>query len=240
MRFKIRLLPERGGLLPYNYNHFLAGVLYRAFRAADLELAKSLHESRDIKLYTFSELKGGVPVSRGLRFNDSACFYLSSPRDRLMRTAVEGLLDSGSISIGPLSFRLESMEVLKPPTFNGSSLRFRTLSPICVTTKKPKDGRLIQWDLYPKEPQFYTNIRRNLIRKYELLHGHPPENTDLILGTPTWTKPVRLRIKDTYHRASHMAFEARGSKELLHVGYECGLGEKNSMGFGMVEVDESS
>lgn len=236
MRVRILLTPESGETLPFNYNHFLAGVLYRAFRAADIELAQSLHASQDIKLYTFSELKGGVPVSRGLRFNDSAWFYLSSPRERLMRTAVEGLLDFGSISIGSLSLRLEAMEVLKPPTFNGSSLRFRTLSPICVTTKKPVEGRLVQWDLYPKEPQFYTNIRRNLIRKYELLHGHTPENTDLILGTPTWTKPVRLRIKDTYHRASHMAFEAWGARELLELGYECGFGEKNSMGFGMVEV----
>jgi CRISPR-associated endoribonuclease Cas6 len=240
MRVKILLTPENGGTLPFNYNHFLAGVLYRAFRAANLELAHSLHESRDIKLYTFSELKGGFPVSRGLRFEDKAWFYLSSPRDRLMRTAVEGLLDSGSVTIGSLSFRLEAMEVLRPQSFNGSSLHFHTLSPICVTTKKPKDGHLVQWDLYPKEPQFYTNIRRNLIKKYEFLHDRPPANTGLILSTPTWTKPVRLKIKDTYHRATHMTFEAQGSKELLHVGYECGFGEKNSMGFGMVEVDDAS
>ncbi len=33
-----------------------------------------------------------------------------------------------------------------------------------------------------------------------------------------------------------MVFEARGSVDLLKIGYEAGFGERNSMGFGMVKV----
>jgi CRISPR-associated endoribonuclease Cas6 len=235
MRCKISLMVEGGGTLPFNYNHFLAGVLYRAFRTANLELAKSLHESRDIKLYTFSEIKGGKPSSQGLHFNNKAWFYLSSPRSELMRAAVEGLLASGSVTLGPLSFHLDSMEILKPPVFNGSPMVFRTLSPICVTTMREVDGKLKQWDLYPNEQKFYHNLVENLVKKYIMLHAIPPKNKTLEIKVLS-SHPVRIRIKDTYHRASHMVFLAHGSKELIEIGYECGFGEKNSMGFGMVEV----
>jgi len=33
-----------------------------------------------------------------------------------------------------------------------------------------------------------------------------------------------------------MTFEANGDRGLLEMGYEAGFSEKNSMGFGMVEV----
>jgi CRISPR-associated endoribonuclease Cas6 len=33
-----------------------------------------------------------------------------------------------------------------------------------------------------------------------------------------------------------MVFGAKGSKELLGIGYNAGFGERNSMGFGMVKV----
>lgn len=33
-------------------------------------------------------------------------------------------------------------------------------------------------------------------------------------------------------------FTARGNVELLKLGYSAGFGEKNSLGFGMVEVKE--
>ena len=35
-------------------------------------------------------------------------------------------------------------------------------------------------------------------------------------------------------------FTIRAPRELIEIGYECGFGEKNSMGFGMVKVDTKS
>lgn len=86
------------GLLPYNYNHHLAGLLYGAFREADLELAHSLHISKGIKLYTFSQLIGGRATREGIRFT-RAHFYLPSPRGEVMRAAVEGILETARIGL---------------------------------------------------------------------------------------------------------------------------------------------
>ena len=39
----------------------------------------------------------------------------------------------------------------------------------------------------------------------------------------------------TYHRAYMMDLNLEGDSELIEFAYDAGLGEKNSMGFGMVE-----
>jgi CRISPR-associated endoribonuclease Cas6 len=36
--------------------------------------------------------------------------------------------------------------------------------------------------------------------------------------------------------ANEIPFTLSGNSELIKVGYECGFGEKNSTGFGMVEL----
>lgn len=237
MRVKISFTGR--GFVPFNYNHYLAGVLYRAFREADLELAYSIHTSKSIKHFTFSDLRGGRAVRKGLIFERGGHFLLSSPRHEVLTAAVEGLLDEGVLQIGSERFQLQAMEVLPQPDFS-SPLKLRTLSPINVTTMIDTPSGPKPWDLNPSQPKFYDNLRRNLVKKYELFHGRPPANAEVELSPPTFTKQRRIRIRDTFHRCYIMDFEARGSRELLEMGYEAGFGEKNSMGFGMVEVVERS
>ena len=49
-------------------------------------------------------------------------------------------------------------------------------------------------------------------------------------------KPKRHRIINTYHRCVLGEFIVQGDKDLIEFGYDCGFGEKNSMGFGMVKM----
>ncbi|MDK2954420.1 MAG: CRISPR-associated endoribonuclease Cas6, partial [Kosmotoga sp.] len=51
--------------------------------------------------------------------------------------------------------------------------------------------------------------------------------------------PKRFEVKPgIFQRAWHLVFKAYGDEELIRVGYQAGFGEKNSLGFGMVKVDE--
>ncbi|HEY9186303.1 MAG TPA: CRISPR-associated endoribonuclease Cas6, partial [Ignavibacteria bacterium] len=45
----------------------------------------------------------------------------------------------------------------------------------------------------------------------------------------------RINIKGNYHRCFMMNFKMEADPRLIKFAYDCGLGEKNSMGFGMVE-----
>ena len=233
MRIKVSL--NGRGLIPFNYNLALAGAVYGPIKRVDIDLASKIHSSTDYKYFTFSLLQ--IPEreisSQGIYVVDGCYFLVSSPIRDIVTCFVEGILEHPEVRIGPVHFDVESVEVLKMPKFNGN-VTFSTVSPIIVRTAQKDDDRLRIIDLYPTDAKFYENLKSNLIKKYKDLRNE--EKDEISFSAPFSTKFMRIQIKDTYHRASLMKFEAEGDGELLKLGYEAGFGEKNSMGFGMVRV----
>lgn len=229
-------------LLPYNYNYHLSSAIYSAFEEADPGLADYLHRSDEIKLYTFSRLLAQDREKReeGLLIRPPVHLYVSTGKELIMKTGVEGSLSKGKLRVGDIEFQIRSIEILEEPDFSRAEDEFiegKTLSPVNTTTKRKKDGELKSWDLYPNELQFYENLRRNLLKKYEMIHKEKPEDRYLDLDIGDDFKPERIQIRNTMHRASTFHFRVRGSPELIKTAYDCGLGEKNSMGFGCIDLD---
>ena len=218
-----------------NYNYYVASFVYRCIKLSDLWLSLGLHFNDGFKFFTFSRIdvprrKFKIVGDKMIIESDVVNLYFSTPKPEIAESFVEGLLKDPNVKIGSLELVVSSVKVLKEHEIKNKAT-FATLSPINVTTVK--DGR--PYDLYPNDPKFYENLKRNLIRKYIALRGEVPENTDLIIK-PLKVKPKRIKVKNTYHRCVEMIFKAEGSKELLELGYKAGFGERNSMGFGMVKV----
>ncbi len=95
----------------------------------------------------------------------------------------------------------------------------------------------------PDDPAFSDLIRQNLIRKHDAIYGKPPQNDALTFSFDE--KYIRRKqghvtrlvdYKGIKVRGILCPFHVSGSTALIQVGYECGFGDKNSSGFGMVEV----
>ncbi len=239
MRAKL-VLESNEVLLPYNYNYHLSSAIYSAFENADPDLADYLHRSKEIKLYTFSRLliqKRKVKED-GLLIEGPVHLYISTGKELIMKAGIEGALSKGKLRVGDVEFLIRSIEILEKPNFSKALdgyIEGKTLSPVNTTTKRMKDGELKSWDLYPDDIQFYENLRRNLLKKYEMIHGEKPEDRYFDLKIREFKKE-RVKIRNTMHRASTFHFHLRGSPKLIKTAYDCGLGEKNSMGFGCIEV----
>jgi len=235
MRAKVSLTGK--GQIPFNYNLALAGAVYSNIKRVNSDLAYTIHSSTNYKYFTFSLLQ--IPKrkisSNGIYVEDGAHFLVSSPIRDIVACFVEGILERPKVRIGEIKFHVEEVEVLKKPEFNEKVL-FSTISPIIVRTAEEKNGSLRIVDLYPTDTKFYENLKDNLIKKYKKLYNGNSKN--ISFSPPLSTKFMRIQIKNTYHRASLMVFEAEGDSELLRLGYETGFGEKNSMGFGMVKISE--
>jgi len=233
MRAKVSLKGK--GQIPFNYNLALAGAVYSNIKRVNSDLAYTIHSSINYKYFTFSLLQ--IPKrkvsSQGIYVEDNAYFLVSSPIRDIVASFVEGILENPEVRIGKVRFDVESVEVSKIPEFNGGAV-FSTVSPIVVRTVEEENGKLRIRDLYPTDIKFYENLKSNLIKKYENLYNE--EKEDISFSRPFSTKFMRIQIKNTYHRASLMVFEAKGDGKLLKLGYEAGFGEKNSMGFGMVKI----
>jgi len=244
-------------LLPYTYPYHLASAIYHSLAKVSPEMAAELHDRRGFKFFTFSWLQ--VPrrraESEGLRVLSRHCrFYISSPDEQLFHALMRGLLETPMITLNGRSFEVQGIGVLPPEPVRPGDW-FSTLSPIMLRVsidrrslgngesggeggpggltgqKRPKGGGV--WDVLPGDPRFGEQLARNLVHKYEAFQGVPPQGTLSVLEVRRG-RPKRMSIRGTWHRVAHMVLRLGGNSELIRFGYEVGLGERNSLGFGMI------
>lgn len=238
MRLKISLASSKSNLLiPFNYNHILSAIIYR--KIADLDLAAKLHFSKDFKFFTFSQLyfSKWKRTPKGIISHDGKLhFYISSPNEQLIKSLVEGHLENTEVEFKGEKLLVEQIELLKKPEFK-SKMKFKTMSPISASIKREIDGKLKIWDLGPGDERFYESVQKNLVNKYTSFYGEYDGDTWIRLKPDMKTaKRRRIEIKGDFHRGYMMKFEMEADPRLMDFAYDCGLGERNSMGFGMVDL----
>lgn len=247
MRIKITCDIGEGIRLPINYNYFLTGVIYQFLKESDPEYAHFLHqdgyeqENRRFKLFTFSQLMAQRKIQDDqIHFRSPLTWYISSSQEPFLENFAAALMQTGILQIERHRMRVQDVEVLRQPRF-GPQMTFRCLSPITMSTVRERDDT--PYYCLPDDPQFSELVRRNLIRKYEAVHQHPPtEKSFAMTFDQAYLDKRKGRVtrlvdfKGTKIRGILSPFHVIGAPELIRIGYECGFGDKNSMGFGMVEV----
>ncbi|WP_010479700.1 CRISPR-associated endoribonuclease Cas6 [Thermococcus zilligii] len=242
MRFLIKLIPEREEFrVPYNHQHHLQGLVYRRIQRMDPDLSLRLHQPKAPKLFTYSlfmaeerKFEKEKPYFTG---KGHGFFYFSTAVPEIAEAFIGGLLENPEVELWGERFTVKEVRALYEPE-RLSGRKFVTLSPVVVSTTKQILGKPRSYDLTPTDPEFYEHIRENLIEKYTALTGRPPEGGEVGIDV-LLAKPKRFEVKPgIFQRAWHLVFRARGDEGLLRVGYLAGFGEKNSIGFGMVKVDE--
>lgn len=242
MRIKINLKAKNNFKVPFNYNHILSSIIYN--KIEDLELAEKLHNSNSFKFFNFSQLgiskrkivKDGI-ISKNGKLN----FYLSSPDDMVMNNIVSGFVNDLEIKFKNETLVVEKVEALKTPPFHEKS-EFKTISPIIIRDIQEIDGKLKRIDLAPCD-KFFKGIETNLVKKYCIFNDikHTDKKIE-VYSEMANVKRKRIKIpkgeNTTYHRAYMMDLVIKGDIELIKFAYEVGLGEKNSMGFGMIKYIE--
>ena len=242
MRLEIILKGKNNFKVPFNYNHILSSIIYN--KIADLNFANEVHSSKSFKFFTFSQIY--IPKRRivkdGIIAKDGVIsFYISSPNDFLIKSLVDGFLEDLEISFQNQKLTIQKIEALKTPEFSSKS-EFKTLAPIIVRTKKEIDGELKIWDLAPSD-KFFKSLENNLIKKYIKFNNLTKTDKKInIYSDMNFVKRKRISInKDnatTHHRAYMMDLILEGDLDLIEFAYDVGIGEKNSMGFGMVKLLE--
>ena len=257
MRLKIVLESDRVSRVPIDHHDLMRGVIYRWLSASDADFARKTHDDgygdgvRNVKLFTFSQLRVPRSLRRLEPSRDTLAispgqieWWISSPIDDFLRHEVQGLLSGGqSLQVGSeASLRVAGVEAFSTPTF-APSMRFSCLTPIVASIPDP-DGRPTARYLTHEQPEAFSEaIRRNLLRKHQLVHGALPEDLSLTLTfAPEYLaerRPTKLRrIRDISVRGVEAPFTMEGSPALMQTGWECGLGEKNGCGFGMIELNK--
>jgi CRISPR-associated endoribonuclease Cas6 len=265
MRFKLTLQVDRqafGDCLPLNYQYELSAFIYRAIAQADNDYSEWLHENgfrlngRPFKLFTFSNLivpKYFIDKSNARLWIDCERveWLVSFLPEASTEKFVIGLFSEQFFQIGDrksvVQFRVEQIESLPTPMFK-PVMRFRPLSPVCLSQR---DDNLKNNYISPANPDASPLILSNLQNKYESFYGQKHSE----LPTPNQGKPLDFAFRVIGEPKSKLIciktnteaqtlvrgydrffFEMTAPPELMQIAYQCGIGEKNSMGFGMIEA----
>lgn len=256
MRLVVHGLLARETPFPINHQGLLAGLVYHLLGVSDPDYARFLHDegyrpaddrAQRFKLFTFSWLHARRRrVTGGTLYlgPGPVDWFLSSPVHDFLVHGTTGLLAAGSVlRVGPAELPIVGIESLPAPVF-GNVAHFTCLSPIVATLPRP-DGST-QYLRPCDSDAFSEAVRRNLLKKHALIHGGPPRNDTLRLDFKAAylakdTKhggTKKITIKNTDHIGAFAPLTLTGSPELIQTGFTCGLGGKNSAGFGMVDVDQ--
>ena len=237
MRAQLKLNIDKNVIIPFNYQYHLSSMIYHFLSVSDSEYAKRLHEYQKYKFFTYSwlDIPNRTITKDGMKSNDGHVFLqLSSPNDTFLSVFLEGMFQEQVLKIGNLEAYPEEIQVIETPE---SFDILKTISPICLRTQEEIDGKLKGKDLLPNHSKFFENLKKNLKNKYEMYYDKECQmdfNLEILSA-----EPKRIQIKNSFVRCSNLIFKIEGDYDFIKFGYECGFGEKNSMGFGMVEEKKS-
>ncbi|AFH48903.1 Putative RAMP superfamily DNA repair protein [Ignavibacterium album JCM 16511] len=259
MRLKIELHTNHTRSLPFNYHYQFSSAIYLLLKFGSPEFSDFLHNigykvnGRQYKLFSFAVKFEQYKTTQREIILESPRLNLTvtSPKiDEFIKNFVIGSFERTffNISIGGSEhkFLIRNMELLPEPDFI-NEMSFTMTSPMVLSTLKEFNGKTSTYYLRPDDIDEINRIlTQNLRNKFELLNGKTSEgevtlewNEDFVKRHPRITKKITINEFGKYPVdviGIQAPFRITGDADLIKTGYQCGFGEKNSMGFGMVEV----
>lgn len=250
MRVEITLNSRDEIIIPKSYNHILQGVIYKLL---DPILRRFLHNQgyeygkRRFKLFTFSRLLGKFKTFDDyFQFTPPIRLFISSLKVEILQSLAENFLKEEKVLLGKNKVFIESICVL-PKIYFDREVIIKMLSPLIVySTLKKSDGSKKTYYYSPFEDEFNILIGKNLRKKYEVIFGEEPSIFNFEIS-PYKVKPSDEKViiykkyktkqeKPTIIKGWMGLYRLRGEPKIIELSYDCGLGSKNSLGFGCWEI----
>lgn len=229
-------------VLPISYNHIVQSMIYGNL---DCELGDFLHnkgfkkEKRTYKMFTFSRLIGDFMLNKEngqIIFDKEVKLTISSPYNEFNNSIGYKLLSAEKIQLGNNQVIVKELKV-EHENVNSEEIKITTLSPIVVySTLFRADGKKFTYYFSPYEKEFSQIINRNIKNKYTAFYESDPPEEDIEIEPISRAKLSIVKYKDYVIKGYSGRFKIKGPVPLLELGISSGLGNKNSQGFGCVEV----
>jgi CRISPR-associated endoribonuclease Cas6 len=242
--------------LPINYQYELSSFVYHTLARADEQYTWWLHENgftvdkKQFRLFSFSSFEiptYKIEADRIIIDSDKIKWYISFLPEKSTEHFIQGLFNNIEFSIGDskskVNFRVSSVEMTNTELAY-EILNFQTLSPVCITRHDPLQKQVI----YENPDSEYASeaLFLNLKNKYKAYFGHEYEGESTFefkllskpqskLITIKTNTPEQSRVKGFKFK-----FSLKADPQLMQIMYHCGLGEKNAMGFGFVELNKNA
>jgi len=257
MRLLLKLKSKKDSIYDTRYYHKASGFIYSLLKGTPLEI---LHDLKTYKFFCFSNIfplpkneRGEIvyEIKKGEKFN----WLISSPYKPFIEILKEKLEEKNEVNIGEMSFYVEDIKKfeIKLPKRN---VRLISATPIIIRIPErnydkyniPKEfrkKRYVYWrSCFPFEV-FVKQLEENLIKKYEKFYQEKVDGCTFPLFEyfkfkksvvcHFVLKDIEVKVVGSVWEFIFLELEKK-RRELLKFGLECGFGEKNSFGFGFINV----
>ncbi|MGC8866641.1 MAG: CRISPR-associated endoribonuclease Cas6 [Elusimicrobiales bacterium] len=243
VRFKFSGVDGKDVELPLNYNEIVQGFIYSLLNK---KIAKKIHDKgfidkkskKGLKLFTFSRLipeKKPIINDEKIIFESPFMLTVSSIYCEFIQSLVENIVKSEFLRFASNEVITTSISVEALPHYK-EVVRVKTLSPIVVySTLMTYDNRKKTYYYNPFEKDFSTLVLKNLNRKSSVWFK-TEEDTNTSYIKPINVKERILKYKGTIIKGWDGIFELKLSPNLFTLAFETGLGSKNSIGFGCIDI----
>ena len=220
--------------IPFNYNHEVQSLLYSLLG----ELKDKYHNDgfgeRKYKLFTFSSLRGKKRIKdRRLCFADKIYLDVRSVHDDFCDALFAAMEKRPTLTFFNQELTCVDVNYLSPK-ITMDNIAITMLSPLEIhTTDNEKHTTYYSVN----DDEFTRLFNDNFAGKYEAYMGEAPQEPIKISAISIRPKDkVVTRYKGNYITAWRGIYELKAKPEYLNFLYYCGLGSRNSAGFGMFEV----
>ncbi|MGE5400683.1 MAG: CRISPR-associated endoribonuclease Cas6 [Ignavibacteriales bacterium] len=266
MRLILKMKAIKENEFPYNYNSFVSAEISRLFGFESPEFKKFL-SSKDFRfadksfsLFTFNlHFENVIHRKNKLHLrSNNAHLYVSFPLiDEYVSSVVMDKLPEKQLMVPKRYpepfFTITKVEQLPEPDFT-KPLSFIPKSPLVLSTKR-KIKNILRTYYMSYQDDIYEVVklfREDLCRKYSYIYNTAvaSENIgfqwdhDFITKNAGTTKKLRPKFSLEHNdrkftvMGNMVPFSLKGNPELLKVGYYCGFGKLNFLGFGFSELQD--
>ena len=235
MQLKLYINLYKELTLPINYSHILQGIIYKAL-SKDLNYQKKLHNEglnhSNYKFFTISLLCGKHKIeNKKITFFDTIFLEIRSVDSYFIFLLYEYFKTNG-INFGKDNFPVNLQ--LKNKVIRNDCIDIKMNSPICVP-KRGENNQIIF--LSPQDSDFEKYINNNFCSKYQVYYNAEPFSDINITNTfISHSDKFVTTLKNIYMTGWKGSYILSGSPDYLTFLYNCGIGAKNSQGFGLFEL----
>jgi CRISPR-associated endoribonuclease Cas6 len=222
-------------ILPLAYNELLQGVLYSCWRDG-LEFVHNatLNDGRAFRPFVFSRLEGRTKAdgkARTIRLNGLVSFEMRSCIEEFVDACASHLYSRGVVRLGAYDLDLVNLECRDRLLFPQRA-RVRLRTPVVAYRTLEDDHK----EYYsPSDPEWLDLVRGNTLRKVAVLATDQAANVQAFAYEETLRKQV-TRFKGTFITGWTGDLLLACDPEVMALLWCCGIGAKNSQGFGMFDI----
>ena len=221
----------------------LHGWIYDKLKETDFS---DIYSKTGFKPFCFSNL---FPIKEQVINEDNIySLIISSPNEMFIIAIISKMNISEIVNLGEYSFELISYKPLARKEINqGDTLENETIINICILKNDKKNSIT-----FSKSPElFKINLAKNLIRKYNRFNDPKIEedfylwkNIEIgeIKGTESAIKINLIKEGDNWFNVIGARYKFKigdideTQKKILNLSYDLGFGERNSFGFGFMNI----